>query len=123
MSREAHASGQGTYGTAEVPQEVPVSNRYVTLDDNRREAVIIDLGAVREAMRGDNEAVEEDRLGALSEIAVFKSTIIQPRVATKLIERFVNRVLAWLQKVFTAAAVSGAAKALIKMLVRLILPI
>lgn len=99
---------------------IPASNRYVTLDDNQRLAANDQLLALRKAVTGDNEGSEEDRIIALSEIAAFESTVTQPRVSHDLIRRFVDAVLSWMTKAFTAAAVAEAAHILIEALLKLL---
>jgi hypothetical protein len=96
----------------------PASNRYVSLDDNARSAVVTELAELKDAIRGDNEADEEARLIALSEIAAFEQTIVQPRVSAELIERFISATLAWLTDAFSKAAVGEIAKRIIATLMR-----
>jgi hypothetical protein len=102
-----------------VPQHVPAADRYVGLSDNQRSDVLPQLGALRDAVSASNEASEEDRLVALSEIAAFESTILQHRVATELIERFARKVLAWLTRTFGDALVGGVAGILVERLLLL----
>lgn len=100
--------------------EIPASDRYVSISDNQRAALEDDLNALQNEARGANDVDEEDRLIALSEIAAFEATIVQPRVATELIKRFVDMVLAWIQRTFTTAAVQEVAQRLIQALLKLI---
>jgi hypothetical protein len=99
---------------------VPASNRYVSLRDNQRDEPLLNLAVLKEEVRGANDVDEEDRLIALSEIAAFEATIVQPRVSTDLIQRFVDSVLTWIQRTFTAAAVQEVAQRLIQALLKLI---
>lgn len=92
----------------------PAGDRYVTIQHNELSNLTVQLAELSEIVRGDNEAGEEDREIALSEIAAFEQTIIQPRVSTDLIERFVRRVLNWLMKLFAGAAVAAVAEKLIE---------
>ncbi len=72
-----------------------------------------------EAARGVNEVEQNQREIALSEIAAFEATIVQQRVSTDLIQRFVDTVLAWLKRTFTAAAVQEVVQRLIQALLKL----
>lgn len=101
-------------------KEVPASNRYVSIADNQRTELTNELEALRDEARGSNDVEEEDRLIALSEIAAFEATIAQPRVSTDLIQRFVDAVLAWIQRSFTTATVQELAQRLIQALLKLI---
>lgn len=93
--------------------EVPAANRYVRLDDNQRTTVEESLSDLRLAVRSSNETDEEDRLIALSEIAAFEAVLIQPRVSTELVERFVNRIIKWMISIFGTAMIGAVADALI----------
>lgn len=99
---------------------VPASNRYVTPRDNERAAVAEALEQLAEHARAANDVEDEDRQIALSEIAAFEATIVQPRVSTDLIQRFVDMVLGWISKMFTAAAVQEVAQRLIQALTKLL---
>ena len=101
-------------------QPVPASDRYVALNDNERGGVDAILCELKEEARGANDVQEEDRVIARSEIAEFEATIVQPRVSTTLIQRFVDTVLGWITRTFTTAAVQDLAQRLIQMLLRLI---
>ena len=94
----------------------PASDRYVSIADNYVGETKEHIAALRTAVEQANDVDPEARLIAMSEIAVFEATIVQPRVAVDLIERFVNAVVAWLLKTFTAVAVTKAAEALILLL-------
>ena len=59
---------------------------------------------------------------ALSEIAAFEATIVQSRIATELIQRFIDTVLGWIRGTFTAAAVQTVAERLIVALMKLLTP-
>ncbi|MES3026850.1 MAG: hypothetical protein V4820_03215 [Pseudomonadota bacterium] len=100
-------------------QPVPAADRYVSLSDNLRSEVREHLQDARSAIRATNDAEDEEREIALSEIAAFEATVTQPRVSTELIERFVSRVLAWLVKAFGEAMVGVVASALIAKLMPL----
>jgi hypothetical protein len=93
--------------------DVPAADRYVQLNDNQRGNVESDLDALRLAVHSSNETEEEDRQIALSEIAVFETALIQPRLSTELIERFVNRIIKWMVSKFGEAIVGAIAGALI----------
>jgi len=99
---------------------IPAANRYVTAADNQRAELTNELEALKEEARGANDVEEEDRLIALSEIAAFEATIVQPRVSTDLIQRFVDAVLTWIQRTFTTAAVQEVAQRLIQALLKLV---
>jgi DNA-binding transcriptional ArsR family regulator len=92
---------------------IPASDRYVSLDDNQRlelrEAVADLYSAVEKSNEGD-----EERENALAEIAVFEATIIQPRISTELVERFVSYALGSGAKVFAGIVVHDAAKFLLR---------
>lgn len=107
-------------GPLERKRPIPASDRYVSIADNQRAALMDDLDALRSEALGSNEVSEEDRLIARSEIAAFEATLMQPRVSTDLIQRFVDMVLAWIQRTFTAAAVQEVAQRLIQALLKLI---
>jgi|GEM_PF-2255489 len=102
-----------TYGVA---QQVPASNRYVTLLDNQREEVSEGLIELKDAVRGANEIDDEYRQTTLSEIAVFEATIAAPRVAQDLIDRFVSSVLKRMTMGFAQAAFAVVAERLIRLL-------
>ncbi|MDZ4690731.1 hypothetical protein [Terricaulis sp.] len=89
-----------TYADASL---VPASNRYVEISDNQRKQIGIELGELKEALRGDNEVDDEDRQIFLSEIAVFEATIGAPRVSTELVNRFVQEVLRKIVSLLPAA--------------------
>lgn len=107
------------YGTP-LKADVPAASRYVRLDDNQRDVIESDLGSLRLAVRSSNETNEEDRLIALSEIAIFEASLIQPRLSTELIERFVHRIMKWLVAKFGEAVVGQIATALVAKLLPLI---
>lgn len=71
---------------------VPAANRYVSRLDNQDvfDDVIADLKRVESEVRGKNALEEDERLIALSEIAVFEASLVQPRLAQDLIERFLE---------------------------------
>jgi hypothetical protein len=98
----------------------PAANRYVRLDDNRVAETAPDLGALKEAIRGDNETDEELKEIALYEISVFEAALVPPLAATDLIQRFVDMVLGWIKRTFTAAAVQEVAQRLIQALLKLL---
>ena len=100
------------YG-APVGKSFPAADRYVQLNDNQRNPVETDLGELRSAVHSSNEADEESRQIALSEIAIFEAALIQPRLSTDLIERFVNRIIKWMISKFGEAVVGVIAGALI----------
>lgn len=97
---------------------IPAADRYVTIFHNQRDELQADLKALEQLVRGDNEASEEDREIALSEIAAFEAAVIQPRVSTVLIERFVQSVLAWMTRTFSKAAIAEVAQRLIQALMK-----
>lgn len=109
-------------GSAKSSSGVPASDRYVSIDHNQKAEVEAALVNLREEVRGDNEVVEEDRLIALSEIAAFEATIIQPRVSTVLVERFISAVLTWMTRTFSKAAIADVAQKLIQALAKLLSP-
>jgi hypothetical protein len=109
-----------SYKNANSSSMAPGADRYVHFDHNARQSALGDLAGVREAVRGDNDADPELREIALSEIAAFEATIVQPRVSTELIDRFVKKIVDWLIKHFTSAALGVAAKALIEQLIKLV---
>ncbi len=92
---------------------IPAAGRYVTLSDNQRGNIHGDLETLKAQVEATNDASEEDRQIALSEIAAFETTIIQPRISAELIDRFVARVLKWMVKVFGEAMVKVVTEALI----------
>lgn len=100
---------------------VPASDRYVALNDNERGGVGALLLELKDETRAANDVEEEDRLVALSEIASFEATIIQPRVSTDLIQRFIDSVLAWIQRTFSRAAVQEVAQRLIVALMKIVM--
>lgn len=57
---------------------------------------------------------------ALSEIAAFKRTIVQPRVSTELVQRFVDSILNWITTTFSVAAVAEIAQRIIQALLPLL---
>lgn len=102
--------------------QIPASNRYVALTDNQKTEVEDDLSKLAKAVSGTNEAGEEERMIALSEIAAFEQTIIQQRVSTDLIQRFVDTILKWITITFSRAAVAEVAQRLMQALIKLISP-
>jgi hypothetical protein len=93
--------------------EVPAAGRYVSLDHNQRDSVGSDLAELKRRIAGINDTDDETKQIALSEIAAFESTVMQPRVATDLIERFANYVLAWILKRLPDAVLSAVVAALV----------
>ena len=71
---------------------IPAADRYVSRGDNQREFEETQetLLQVREAVRGSNEGSDEEKLIALSEIAIFEEGLAQPRLAHDLIVRFLG---------------------------------
>ena len=110
----------GLHGASPLPASVPAANRYVPITHNQQIEVADDLTVLKEAIRGSNEADEEEREIARYEIAIFEATLVQPRAATDLIQRFVDMLLGWIRRTFTAAAVQEVAQRLIQALLRLI---
>ncbi len=100
--------------------DIPASDRYVSIADNQRAELKSELETLQNEARGANDVDEEDRLIALSEIAVFEATIVQQRISTDLIQRFVDTVLGWIERTFTAAAVQDVAQRLIHARLKLI---
>jgi|CXWL01.1.fsa_nt_gi hypothetical protein len=98
----------------------PASDRYVSLVDNQRREFTDDLAILKEEARGANDVEEENREIALSEIAAFEATIVQQRVSTDLVQRFVDRVLKWMMTIFTGAVFAEVAQRLIQALAPLI---
>lgn len=93
--------------------KVPAAGRYVQISDNQRDNVESDLDSLRVSVRSSNEIDEEDRQIALSEIAVFEAALIQPRLSTELIERFVNRIVKWMVSKLGEAMIGAIAGALV----------
>jgi hypothetical protein len=108
------------YGKRMVQDLAPATDRYVSLQDNQLTEADEDLRLISDLVRGDNGVSEEDRAIALSEIAAFEATLVQPRVPIELIDRFVKHVILWITRTFTAAAVGVAAKKLIELLLPLL---
>lgn len=106
-------------GEQDAFNDVPASDRYVSFDDNQKASFEHDLATLKEEIRGSNEPSEEERLIALSEIAAFEATIIQPRVSTDLIQRFVDKVLKWVVVVFLGALIAEVAQRIVEALLRL----
>lgn len=100
--------------------QVPASDRYVSLSDNERDALVPELRELTQVVRGSNESAEEDRLIALSEIAAFEATIIQSRISSELIDRFAKSILRWITDTFSAAAVKTVAGRIIEILLKAI---
>ncbi len=103
------------------PGWVPASNRYVRLEDNQRDEILDEIRSLKQIVLGKNDVADDDREVALAEIAIFEATIVQPRVPTELVQRFVDRVISWLLTLFTGAAVSEVAQNLIQALTPLLL--
>ena len=99
---------------------IPAADRYVQITDNQRARVVSHLEDLRTNIDASNEAAEEDKLIALSEIAAFEATFTQPRVSTDLVERFAKKVLTWILKVFGEALAATAAAAIIAELLPLV---
>jgi hypothetical protein len=99
---------------------VPASDRYVTANDNSKHLIQGALTDLREEARGSNEVAEEDREIVLSEIAAFEATIIQPRISTDLIQRFIDMVVDWTKRTFTTAAIQEVVHRLIAALMKLL---
>lgn len=95
------------------PFLAPAVDRYVKFSDNQRTEVEADVEALRSKVLSANEAGDEERQIALSEIAIFEAAIAQPRISSELIARFVNRILAWIRSKFGEALISAVAGALI----------
>lgn len=71
--------------------QVPIN--YVHLEDQQRSEIVDATKEVRLKTEQDNALSEEDRLILLSEIAIFEESLIQPRLSSDLINRFVFFVL------------------------------
>lgn len=116
----------GLHAAAPLPNLAPASNRYVAITDNQQSDFAVEITALKEAVRGANEIAEEDEHQetakelALYEIAVFEATIIAPRAATDLIQRFVDTILSWITSRFTGAAIAEIAQRLIQALLKLL---
>lgn len=95
------------------PRTAPGADRYVSFSDNVRTELTGDASLLRLAIKGCNSVDEEDLQIALSEIAIFESTITQRQVPTALIERFTNYVIKWILKTFGEALVGAIASAII----------
>lgn len=107
------------YGEPVPTPIAPASDRYVTVSDNAKAEIAADLAELRRAVTSTNDVDTDDREVALSEIAAFEGTIIQSRVAVELIDRFVNRILAWLRTKFPEAVLGGIVGLLIERLLPL----
>ncbi|MFN3514556.1 MAG: hypothetical protein ACK41C_16040 [Phenylobacterium sp.] len=107
-------SGLSEPGEETIAREAPVpaSDRYVSIADNARTDITSQITALRDAVQSANDVGEEERLIALSELAAFEATILQPRVSTKLIERFVNYVLNWIVTVIPKAILGAVVEVL-----------
>lgn len=84
---------------------VPTSS--ISFDDDKNLETLAGL------VRGSNSGTDTERTAALAEIAVFEASILQPVIATDLIDRFVNWVLKWITDKFTDAAIATVATAII----------
>lgn len=100
------------------PRTIPASDRYVSINDNALGAIQADLKQLRRPIETLNSCDEEDKLIALSEIAAFEKTIAQPRVSSDLIQRFVDGILAWITRKFSAAAIAEIVQRLIAALIK-----
>jgi hypothetical protein len=69
------------------------SSSYILISSTARTQLSTDLQSLRKAVNDSNSIEPETREVVLAEIAAFEATIVQPRVATDLIQRFVNSVL------------------------------
>lgn len=95
-----------------VPSWAPAADRYVSITDNQRRQIQDDLVDLREIVRGANNVDEIEREIVLHEIALFEAAVVAPRVASELVERFVNGVLAWVSKTIANAVASELIKRL-----------
>ncbi|WP_156396108.1 MULTISPECIES: hypothetical protein [unclassified Caulobacter] len=95
------------------PRQAPGADRYISFSDNVRIGLSVDASLLGSAVRGCNSVSDEDREIALSEIAIFESTIIQNRVPEIIIDRFVNKILGWIRDKFGEALVGAIAGAII----------
>ncbi|MFC3674764.1 hypothetical protein [Ferrovibrio xuzhouensis] len=100
---------------------VPASDRYVALSDNQRNEVAAEVQNLKSAVRAANDVEEKDRQIALSEIAVFEATIVQPQIPVELVERFAQKVLGWILKKFGEALTGAAIKVLVDRLIKIAL--
>lgn len=91
----------------------PAVDRYVKFSDNQRAEFEVDVSSLRSKVLSANEAGEEERQIALSEIAIFEAAIAQPRISSDLIDRFVNRILSWIRAQFGEALIGAIAGALV----------
>ncbi|MES2859984.1 MAG: hypothetical protein V4701_00840 [Pseudomonadota bacterium] len=76
-----------------------------------------DISSLKDLVVGSNSADPDDRIRALAEIAVFETALLQPVIATDLVERFVNVILKWIAAKFSEGAVSAVVAAIILNLV------
>lgn len=95
----------GNSSKSESSATVPASDRYVDRSDNEPEIGELNeaLAKASEEVRGNNEADEDAKLIALSELAIFEATLVQPRLAVDLIERFLSFCRRSLTKMLTAS--------------------
>lgn len=100
--------------------KIPAANRYVQATDNQRTEALAALKKLESAINGSNDSSDEDRVIALSEIAAFEATIVQPRISSELIDRFINSVIAWMQRVFSKALIEAAAQKLLEALLKIL---
>mgnify|MGYP003642176359 CR=1 FL=1 len=97
-----------------LPIEEATSTSVEYIGTKSVQAVVEDrLGDLAASIRGSNSLEEPDRQIALAEIAVFEASLLQPVIATDLIDRFVNMVLKWIASKFAEGAVSAVIAALI----------
>lgn len=101
------------------PPIAPMPGRYVTVSEDTKAEIAADLADLRRTVASTNDVADDVREAALSEIAAFEGTIIQSRVAVELIDRFVNRILAWLRTKFPEAVLGGIVGLLIERLLPL----
>lgn len=97
-----------------------VEIRYVQIQQTTMDEVVVALAELKDAVRGTNDVTEDIRSIGSAEIAAFEATIIQPRVATDLIQRFVDRVVGWLRTMFAGAVVATVAQKLVEALLPLL---
>jgi hypothetical protein len=104
-------------------KSVPASDRYVTPSDNSEKFGEIEqaLSGLKSDVEGSNSIEEEERLIALSEIALFEASIAQPRLALDIIERFLafcaTKLSSWIGGAATALIV-GYLKDLLEVFVQ-----
>lgn len=94
-------------GSAGLEDSIPASDRYVLRSDNEKflEPVAEALPDLIQAIEQSNSIEATQKEIALAEIAIFESTICQPRLSVDLIERFLafctKSLTVWLGTVAT----------------------